>query len=64
MADALAEDGGEDAVGRSLHQLSGKAAADAVAHVKEFVDAEVVHQPELIVGKRIPRIICISLDLT
>jgi hypothetical protein len=36
-----------------LHQLPGKAAADAVAHVKELADAEVVHQPKLIVAKRI-----------
>src|SRR5215472_7193351 len=57
MADALAKDCGDDAVGRPLHQLSGKAAADAVAHIEELVDPEVVHQPKLIVGKRIPRVI-------
>ena len=55
MADGLAEDGGDDAVGRALHQLAGKAAADAVAHVEELADAEMVHQPELIAGERIPR---------
>ena len=57
MADGLAEDGGDDAVGRPLHQLPGKATADAVAHEEEFADAEVIHQPELVVGERIPRII-------
>ena len=57
MADALTEDRGDDAVGRPLHQLPGKAAADAVAHVKEFADAEVIHQPKLVVGERIPRVI-------
>src|SRR5271155_223790 len=57
MADALAEHGGDDAAGGPLHQLPGKAAADAVAHIEEFADAEVVHQPELVVGKRIPRVI-------
>src|SRR5438105_8517128 len=57
MADALAEHGGDDAVGRPLHKLPSKAAADAVAHIKEFADAEVVHQPELVVGKRIRRVI-------
>jgi len=29
MADGLAEDGGEDTIGRPLHQLSGEATADA-----------------------------------
>jgi hypothetical protein len=43
MADALAEHSGDDAVGRPLHQLPGKATADAVAHIEEFADAEVVH---------------------
>ena len=56
MPDGLAEHGGDDAVGRSLQELAGKAAADAVAHVEEFADAEVVHQPELVVGKGVPRV--------
>ena len=53
MTDGLAEDGGDAAVGGTLHQLPGKAAADAVAHIKEFADAEVVHPPKLVVGERI-----------
>src|SRR5215469_8289862 len=57
MADGLAEDSGDDAVGRPLHQLPSKAAADAVAHVKEFADAEVLHQPKLVVSECIPRLI-------
>src|SRR5262249_13785550 len=57
MADALAEDGGDDAVRRPLHQLPGKAAADAVAHVEELVDPEVIHQPELVVGERLPGVV-------
>ena len=57
MADALAEDGGDDAVRRPLHQLPGKAAADAVAHVEELVDPEVIHQAELIVGERLPGVV-------
>ena len=57
MADRLAEDGGNDAVGRSLHQLAGKTTADTVTHVKEFMDAEMIHQSELVVGERIPRVI-------
>ena len=54
MADTLAEDGGDDAVRRPLQQLPGKAATNAVAHVEELVDAEVIHQPELVVGERLP----------
>ena len=27
------------------------------SHVKEFADAEVIHQPELVVGERIPRVV-------
>ena len=57
MADALAEDGGDDAVRRPLHQLPGKAAPDAVAHVEELVDPEVIHQPELVVGERLPGVV-------
>src|SRR5688500_18675103 len=57
MADALAEDGGDDAVRRPLHQLPGKAAANAVAHVEELVDTKVIHQPELVVGERIPWVV-------
>src|SRR3954469_24256999 len=46
--------GGVSNYGRPLHQLPGKATADAVAHIKEFADTEVIHQPELVVGERIP----------
>ena len=48
------EDGGHDALGCPLHELPGKAAADAVAHVEELVDAQVIHQPELVVGEGAP----------
>ena len=57
MPDGLAEHRGDDAIGRPLQQLAGKAAADAVAHVKEFADAEMVHQPELVVGEGVPRVL-------
>ena len=50
------EDRGDDAIGRALQQLAGKAAADAVAHIEEFADAEMVHQPELVVGEGVPGI--------
>ena len=45
MPDGLAKHGGGDTLGRSLEELAGKAAADAVAHIEELADAEVVHQP-------------------
>src|SRR5262249_38854163 len=31
--------------------------ADAVAHVEELVDPEVIHQPELVVGERLPGVV-------
>ena len=34
-----------------------EAAADAVAHVEELADAEMVHQPELVVGEGVPRVV-------
>src|SRR5580698_4768191 len=54
--DALAKDGTRDAVWRPLHQLPGKAAADAVADEEELPDPEVVHQPELIIREGVPRV--------
>ena len=57
MADGLAKDSGEDAIGRPLQQLPSEAPADAVAHEEEFADAKVIHQPKLVIGERIPRII-------
>jgi hypothetical protein len=39
MADGLAKDSGEDAIGRPLQQLPSEAPADAVAHEEEFADA-------------------------
>ena len=56
VPDALAEYRGGDAPGRAFEQLAGKAAADAVAHIEELADAEMVHQPELVVGKGVPRV--------
>ncbi len=57
IADGLAEHGGHDALGRALQQLAGEAAADAVAHEEEFADPEMVHQPELVVGEGVPRVL-------
>src|SRR6202043_33230 len=37
-------------------ELSGKTAADAVAHVEELADAEMVHQTQLVVGEGVPRV--------
>ena len=57
MAHGLAEHGGHDALRRPLQQLAGEAAADAVAHEEEFADPEMVHQPKLVVGECVPRVL-------
>ncbi len=54
MADGLAAHGGHDAIGGAFDQLEAEGAADAVAHVEELLDAEVVHKPELVVCGRAP----------
>ena len=57
MPDRLAEHAGHDALGGPLHELEGKRAADAVAHEEELPDAEVIHQPELVVGEGAPGVV-------
>ena len=57
FADGLAEHGRHDAFRRPLQQLAGEAAADAVAHEQEPADPEMVHQPELVVGEGVPRVL-------
>ena len=57
MPDAPTKHSGDDTLGRAFEELPGKTAADAVAHIKELADAQVVHQPELIVGEGVPRIV-------
>ena len=57
VADRLAQHGRDDAVRRPLHQLERKRAADAVAEEEELADAEMVHQPQLVVGESVPRIV-------
>src|SRR5215469_11389809 len=57
MPDGLAEYRGDDATGRPPQQLAGKAAANAVAHIKELANTEMIHQPELVVGERVPRVL-------
>ena len=57
VPDRLAEHGGEDALGGPLDQFEGKTATDAVAHEEEFADAEMVHQPQLVVGEGAPRVV-------
>src|SRR5437773_1862516 len=54
MSDRLAQHGGHDATGSPLDQLEPEAPPDAVAHVEELLDAEVVHQPQLVIRKRAP----------
>src|SRR5215472_10948376 len=57
VPDALVEHRRDDAVRRPLQQLPGEAAANAVAHVEEFADPEMVHQPKLVVGKGVPPVV-------
>ena len=44
----------DDAIRRALDEIPDQGAADAEAQHHEFVDAEVIHQRELIVGVGIP----------
>ena len=53
MADALAEDGGDDAVRRPLHQLPRQSSRRCSSPCRKLVDPEVIHQPELVVGERL-----------
>src|SRR4029077_1278068 len=57
VPDGLTKHSGDDTLGRTFEKLPGKTAADAVAHVKELADAQMVHQPELIVCEGVPRIV-------
>jgi hypothetical protein len=57
MTSGLAEHGGHDPLGGTPHQLHGERAADAVAHKEKLLNAEMVHQPELVVGEGAPRIV-------
>src|ERR1700722_4360530 len=56
VADRLAQHPCDDAIRGTLHQLEGKRAADAVAEEEELADAEVIHQPQLVVGESVPRL--------
>ena len=50
----LRQHGGDDAIWRALQQIPDQGAADAEAHHHELVDAEMIHQAELVVGVGIP----------
>ena len=53
-AAGLRQHGRDDALGRPLQQVPDEGAADAEAHHHELVDAEVIHQAELVVGVGVP----------
>src|SRR5262245_66478190 len=57
MSDRLAQQRGDDALRRALHQFHRERAAYAIAEEKELTDAEMVHQAELVVGERAPGIV-------
>jgi hypothetical protein len=54
VPDRLAQQRGDDALRRALHQLHRERAADAIAEEKELADAEMV--AELVVGERAPAV--------
>ena len=54
-AAGLRQHGGDHAVGRALDQVPDERAADAEAQHHELVDAEVIHQAEVVVGVGVPR---------
>ena len=51
----LRQHGGDDAIGRALQQIPDEGPADAEAEHHELVDAEMIHQAEMVVGVGIPR---------
>jgi hypothetical protein len=55
VSDRLAAHSSDDALRRPLQELQGKRAADSIAHNEKFADAEMVHQPQLVVGQRRPK---------
>jgi hypothetical protein len=54
MPDRLHQHAGHDAFRRPLHQFEREATADAVPHEQELRDPEMIHQPELVIGKGVP----------
>src|SRR3954451_5117824 len=58
MPNRLHQNASGHAIGSTFHELHGEAAADAVAHEKELLDPKVVHQAELVIGERAPRVTC------
>src|ERR1700733_13425248 len=57
MTDRLNQHASHHTIRSPLHQLEREATADAVAHEEELLDAKVIHQPKLVVGKSTPRVI-------
>src|SRR4051812_17555727 len=57
VSNRLAKHAGDEALWGTLHELERKWAADAAAHEEELADAEVVHEPQLVIGERAPRVI-------
>src|SRR5581483_7990850 len=50
----LREHGGDYAIGRAPQEVPDEGAANAEAQHHEFLDAEVIHQAEVIIGIGIP----------
>jgi hypothetical protein len=55
MAAGLRQHGGDHAPRRALDQVPDEGPADAAAQHHEAIDAEVIHQADMVVGIRVPR---------
>jgi hypothetical protein len=51
MANGLSKNRADDAVGSPLHQLPGKATAEAVPDEQKLLDTKMVHQAESGIGE-------------
>jgi len=52
--DGLGRYGGDDTIGRPLQQIPDEGASDAEPQHHELADPLVIHQPEMVIGIRIP----------
>ena len=57
VPDGLAEHRDGDTIRRLFEQLASEAFADAVAHIGELIDPEVIHQTNLVLSETAPGII-------
>jgi hypothetical protein len=51
----LRQHGGDDAIGRASQEVPDEGAANAETHHHELLDAQVIHQAEMVIGVGVPR---------